>query len=315
MSAESGIKRVAVVGTGVIGASWAAYFLAQGLKVSATDPAAGASERLTEAVLRHWPTLVESGLETGASFDNLSFHDTLEAALEGAQFVQENGPERADLKLALFERMDAMLNRNVVIASSSSGLLMSDVQAACRHPERVVLGHPFNPPHLIPLVEVIGGRRTSAETIQRTLDFYRAIGKRPINPKKEVKGHIANRLQAALWREAFHLVAIGAASVSDIDDAIAYGPGLRWAVMGPFANLHLSGGEGGMRHLLDHLGGPIESWWDDLGTPVLTPELKQKVVDGIDAELATRSDTQITTERDELILAMLRAKAAAASIP
>ncbi|KLU21150.1 3-hydroxyacyl-CoA dehydrogenase [Caballeronia mineralivorans PML1(12)] len=315
MSTETGIKRVAVVGTGVIGASWAAYFLAQGLQVSATDPAPGARERLTEAVLRHWPTLVESGLETGASFDNLSFHDTLEAALEGAQFVQENGPERADLKLALFARMDAALDQNVVIASSSSGLLMSDVQAACRHPERVVLGHPFNPPHLIPLVEVIGGRRTSAETIQRTLDFYRAIGKRPINPKKEVKGHIANRLQAALWREAFHLVAIGAASVSDIDDAIAYGPGLRWAVMGPFANLHLSGGEGGMRHLLDHLGGPIESWWGDLGMPVLTPELKQKVVDGIDTELANRSDTQITTERDELILAMLRAKAAAASIP
>jgi 3-hydroxyacyl-CoA dehydrogenase len=315
MSTETGIKRVAVVGTGVIGASWAAYFLAQGLKVSATDPAPGARERLTEAVLRHWPTLVESGLETGASFDNLSFHDTLEAALEGAQFVQENGPERADLKLALFERMDAALDQNVVIASSSSGLLMSDVQAACRYPERVVLGHPFNPPHLIPLVEVIGGKRTSADTIQRTLDCYRAIGKRPINPKKEVKGHIANRLQAALWREAFHLVAIGAASVSDIDDAIAYGPGLRWAVMGPFANLHLSGGEGGMRHLLDHLGGPIESWWGDLGTPLLTPELKQKVVDGIDAELANRSDTQIATERDELILAMLRAKAAAESIP
>jgi carnitine 3-dehydrogenase len=315
MSTETGIKRVAVVGTGVIGASWAAYFLAQGLKVSATDPAPGARERLTEAVLRHWPTLVESGLATGASVDNLSFHDTLEAALEGAQFVQENGPERADLKLALFERMDTVLDQNVVIASSSSGLLMSDVQAACRHPERVVLGHPFNPPHLIPLVEVIGGKRTSADTIQRTLDFYRAIGKRPINPKKEVKGHIANRLQAALWREAFHLVAIGAASVSDIDDAIAYGPGLRWAVMGPFANLHLSGGEGGMRHLLDHLGGPIESWWGDLGTPLLTPELKQKVVDGIDAELANRSDTQIATERDELILAMLRAKAAAESIP
>jgi carnitine 3-dehydrogenase len=315
MSTETGIQRVAVVGTGVIGASWAAYFLAQGLKVSATDPAPGARERLTEAVLRHWPTLVESGLATGASVDNLSFHDTLKAALEGAQFVQENGPERADLKLALFERMDAALDQNVVIASSSSGLLMSDVQAACRYPERVVLGHPFNPPHLIPLVEVIGGKRTSAETIQRTLDFYRAIGKRPINPKKEVKGHIANRLQAALWREAFHLVAIDAASVSDIDDAIAYGPGLRWAVMGPFANLHLSGGEGGMRHLLDHLGGPIESWWGDLGTPVLTPELKQKVVDGIDAELANRSDTQITTERDQLILAMLRAKAAAASIP
>jgi carnitine 3-dehydrogenase len=312
---DTNIRRVAVVGTGVIGASWAAYFLAHGLEVSATDPAPGACERLTEAVLRHWPTLVKSGLSEGASLDNLSFHGTLEAALGGVHFVQENGPERADLKLALFERMDAALGPEVVIASSSSGLLMSDVQAACRYPERVVLGHPFNPPHLIPLVEVIGGKRTSPETIQRTLDFYRAIGKRPINPKKEVKGHIANRLQAALWREAFHLVAIGAASVSDIDDAIAYGPGLRWAVMGPFANLHLSGGEGGMRHLLEHLGGPIESWWDDLGTPVLTPELKQRVIDGIDAELMNRSDAQITMERDDLILAMLRAKAVASSIP
>lgn len=309
------IRRVAVVGTGVIGASWAAYFLAHGLEVSATDPAPGACERLTEAVLRHWPTLVKSGPSEGASLDNLSFHGTLEAALGGVHFVQENGPERADLKLALFERMDAALEPEVIIASSSSGLLMSDVQAACRYPERVVLGHPFNPPHLIPLVEVIGGKRTSPETIQRTLDFYRAIGKRPINPKKEVKGHIANRLQAALWREAFHLVAIGAASVSDIDDAIAYGPGLRWAVMGPFSNLHLSGGEGGMRHLLEHLGGPIESWWDDLGTPVLTPELKQQVIDGIDAELMNRSDAQITMERDDLILAMLRAKAVASSIP
>ena len=315
MMPDTNIRRVAVVGTGVIGASWAAYFLAQGLKVRATDPAPGACERLTEAVLRHWPTLVKSGLSEGASLDNLSFHDTLEAALAGVQFVQENGPERADLKLALFERMDAALEPEVIIASSSSGLLMSDVQAACRHPERVVLGHPFNPPHLIPLVEVIGGKRTSPETIQRTLDFYRAIGKRPINPKKEVKGHIANRLQAALWREAFHLVSIGAASVSDIDDAIAYGPGLRWAVMGPFANLHLSGGEGGMRHLLEHLGGPIENWWDDLGTPALTPELKQQVIDGIDAELMNRSDAQITVERDDLILAMLRAKAAASSIP
>lgn len=309
------IKRVAVVGTGVIGASWAAYFLARGLTVNATDPAPRAQERLIEAVLKHWPTLVESGLSAGASLDNLIFYEKLERALESVQFVQENGPERADLKLALFERMDAALDKNVIIASSSSGLLMSDVQAACRHPERVVLGHPFNPPHLIPLVEVIGGKRTSPETIQRALDFYRAIGKRPINPKKEVKGHIANRLQAALWREAFHLVAIDAASVSDIDDAIAYGPGLRWAVMGPFANLHLSGGEGGMRHLLDHLGAPIESWWNDLGTPVLTPELKQKVIDGIDAELINRSDARITAERDELILAMLRAKAAASAIP
>lgn len=315
MIANPIIRRVGVVGTGVIGASWAAYFLARGLEVSATDPAPGARERLAEAIALHWPTLVKSGLAEGASQDNLTFHASLEAALEGVQFVQESGPERIDLKRALFTRIDAALTEDVLIASSSSGLLMSDVQTACRYPQRVVLGHPFNPPHLIPLVEVIGGARTSPDAIQRAMDFYRTIGKRPINPRKEIKGHIANRLQAALWREAFHLVSIGAASVSDIDAAIAYGPGLRWAVMGPFANLHLSGGEGGMQHLLEHLGGPIESWWADLGAPALTPGLKQQVIDGIGAELAGRGAEQIATQRDDMILGMLRAKAASTSIP
>jgi carnitine 3-dehydrogenase len=309
------MRSVAVVGTGVIGASWAAYFLAHGLAVRATDPAPGARERLAAAVARHWPTLEEAGLAPGAAPQRLTFHDSLEDALDGAQFVQENGPERLDLKQALVARIDAALPADVVIASSSSGLLISDVQTACVHPQRVVIGHPFNPPHLVPLVEVVGGRLTSAATIERALAFYRAIGKRPINPRKEIPGHIANRLQAALWREAFHLVATGAASVSDIDDAIAYGPGLRWAVMGPFANLDLSGGEGGMRHLLEHLGGPIESWWADLGTPALDESVMQQVIDGTAAALAGRSPGDLAAQRDALILALLRMKAAASAIP
>ncbi|RKF50092.1 3-hydroxyacyl-CoA dehydrogenase NAD-binding domain-containing protein [Paraburkholderia fungorum] len=309
------IKQVAVVGTGVIGASWAAYFLAQGLKVSATDPSPGARERLMAAVERHWPTLEQSGLASGASISHLTFHDDLEDALHGAGFVQENGPEREDLKLELLRRIDAAVAPEVVIASSSSGLLMSRVQAACRHPERVLLGHPFNPPHLIPLVEVIGGERTSAESVERAMAFYRAIGKRPIHPRKELQGHIANRLQAALWREAFHLVSIGAASVADIDDAIAFGPGLRWAVMGPFVNLHLSGGEGGIQHTLDHLGPPMEVWWSDLGSPTLTPALIQQVVDGVKAELGSRSVASIEATRDRLIRDLLNARRDAADTP
>lgn len=309
------IEQVAVVGTGVIGASWAAYFLAQGLKVSATDPSPGARERLMAAVARHWPTLEQTGLAPGASMSNLTFHDDLEDALQGAGFVQENGPEREDLKLELLRRIDAAVDAEVVIASSSSGLLMSRVQAACRHPERVLLGHPFNPPHLIPLVEVIGGERTSAESVERAMAFYRAIGKRPIHPRKELQGHIANRLQAALWREAFHLVSIGAASVADIDDAIAFGPGLRWAVMGPFVNLHLSGGEGGIRHTLDHLGPPMEAWWDDLGSPKLTPELIQQVVDGVQAELGSRTIASIEATRDRLIRDLLNARRDAMDAP
>jgi carnitine 3-dehydrogenase len=306
------IKCIGVIGTGVIGASWAAYFLARGFDVSATDPMPGAEAKLRAAVRGHWPVLEQMGLAEGASPDRLRFSADLKEALAGVDFVQENGPEREDLKIALFRDMDALLPPRVILASSSSGLLMSVVQGACAHPGRVVLGHPFNPPHMIPLVEVIGGALTSNETIERSMAFYAAIGKRPIHARKEVKGHIANRLQAALWREAFHLVDQGVATVADIDTAIAYGPGLRWALMGPFLNLHLSGGEGGIRHLLEHLGPPIESWWADLGSPGMTEELKQKICAGVDAVLAQRAGAQLAPTRDALLVDLIEAKAGTA---
>ncbi|MFS2052447.1 3-hydroxyacyl-CoA dehydrogenase NAD-binding domain-containing protein [Variovorax sp. Varisp41] len=309
MSAAHGVRRVAVVGTGVIGASWTAYFLAQGLDVNATDPSPGAEERLRQAVAQHWPTLERFGLAAGASVDRLRFHDSLEDAVSVADFVQENGPERMDFKIELFRRMDAAAPPDAILASSSSGLAISGVQSGCAHPDRVVLGHPFNPPHLIPLVEVIGGELTSADAIERTMAFYAAIGKRPIHVKREVKGHIANRLQAALWREAFHLVEQGVASVADIDTAIAHGPGLRWAVMGPFMNLHLSGGAGGIAHVLAHLGGPIEDWWRDLGAPSMTPALKAQVSEGVAQELGARRTAELEAARDTLLLNLIRAKA------
>ncbi|QOL48912.1 3-hydroxyacyl-CoA dehydrogenase NAD-binding domain-containing protein [Massilia litorea] len=309
------IRCIGVIGTGVIGASWAAYFLARGFDVSASDPMPGAEDKLRAAVRAHWPILEQMGLAQGASADRLRFSADLEQALQGVDFVQESGPEREDLKLALFRDMDGLLPGRVILASSSSGLLMSKVQEACFHPERVVLGHPFNPPHMIPLVEVIGGALTSAETVERTMAFYAAIGKRPIHVRKEVPGHIANRLQAALWREAFHLVEQGVATVADVDTAIAYGPGLRWALMGPFMNLHLSGGEGGIRHMLDHLGGPIESWWDDLGTPRITEELKLQLAAGVEAALAGRDGAQLAPTRDALLARLLEAKAGTDKLP
>ena len=312
---RSAVRRVAVVGTGVIGASWVAYFLARGLEVSATDPMPGAQQKLREAVARHWPSLEVLGLAPGASQQRLRFCERLEDALEGADFVQENGPEREDLKIALFQRMDAALPAHVILASSSSGLLMSKVQAACVHPQRVVLGHPFNPPHLIPLVEVIGGALTSPEAVQAALAFYTAIGKKAIHVRKEVKGHIANRLQAALWREAFHLVEQGVASTEDVDTAIAYGPGLRWALMGPFMNLDLSGGEGGIGHLLDHLGPPIESWWADLGTPAITASLKATLREGVAQQMQGKSAVDIAAERDQLLVKLLAAKSQTRFIP
>ncbi|HUH87256.1 MAG TPA: 3-hydroxyacyl-CoA dehydrogenase NAD-binding domain-containing protein [Pusillimonas sp.] len=309
------VQRVAVVGTGVIGASWTAYFLAQGLDVDATDPSPGAEQRLRETVARLWPSMEHMGLRPGASQDRLRFFAELEDALKEADFVQENGPENEALKIELFQRMDAALAPNIVLASSSSGLLISKVQSACRHPQRVVLGHPFNPPHLVPLVEVIGGEQTSEEVLKFTMDFYASIGKRPIHPRKEVKGHIANRLQAALWREAFNLVDQGVATVHDIDVAIAHGPGLRWALLGPFMNLHLSGGQGGIEHLLDHLGGPIEDWWKDLGSPSMTPELKRKVAEQVREVLAGNDEAKFVPERDRLLLDLIAAKRESGKLP
>ena len=308
------VRRVAVVGTGVIGASWAAWFLAQGLDVDATDPSPGAETRLREAVAQHWPTLERFGLAQGASMERLRFHASLEDAVREADFVQENGPERLDFKIDLFRRMDAAAPLHAILASSSSGLTVSGMQSGCAHPDRGVLGHPFNPPHLIPLVEVIGGERTSADAVERAMAFYAAIGKRPIHVKREVKGHIANRLQAALWREAFHLVDQGVASVADIDTAISQGPGLRWAVMGPFMNLHLSGGAGGIAHVLAHLGGPIEDWWKDLGSPLMTAQLKQQVTEGVAEELGERHESELERTRDNLLLNLIRAKSASGTL-
>jgi carnitine 3-dehydrogenase len=306
--AEANITRAACIGAGTIGASWAANFLFQGLDVVASDPAPEGEAFLRRYVANAWPILAQIGRPApGASPERLRFVRDPVAALDGAEFVQESGPEREDLKIDLFQRLDAALPAGAILASSSSGFLVSALQSRCRHPERCVLGHPFNPPHLIPLVEVVGGAKTAAATIARTLAFYRQVGKRPIHIKKEVKGHVANRLQAALWREAVHLVVEGVASVEDVDAAIAHGPGLRWALMGPHLTFALAGGEGGMKHFMEHLAVPMQGWWDDLGDPRLTPEVQRKVVDGVADEMAGRSVRDIASWRDRALVEVLGA--------
>jgi 3-hydroxyacyl-CoA dehydrogenase len=312
---ESGVGSIAVVGCGVIGASWAALFLARGFDVAATDPAPGAEDRLRAVVDAAWPALERIGLAEGASRDRLRFDSDLASAVKDADFVQENGPERLDVKRDLIARIDAGARDDVLIASSTSGILISEFQDAARRPDRVFLGHPFNPPHLIPLVEVVGGRLTSPATIDRAMSFYLSIGKKAIHIRREMKGHVANRLQAALWREAFHLVEQGVATVADIDAAIAHGPGLRWALLGPFLNLHLSGGAGGMAHTIDHLGPPMESWWRDLGQSVSTQAVKAEAVAGVADELKGRSFAEMIRQRDDLLLSLLAAKAKADQIP
>ena len=308
------IQRVAVVATGVIGAAWATYFLARGLDVAATDPAPGAEDALRRAVEAQWPAMEAMDLAPGASPDRLRFAASLGEAVAEAQFVQENGPERLDLKRDLFRRLDEAAPADTVLATSSSTITISEIQGACaRHPERVVLGHPFNPAHLVPLVEVAGGRATSAGVVERALAFYRAIGKHPIHLRREVRGHVANRLQAALWQEAFHLVSSGVASVADVDAAIAHGPGLRWALLGPFLNLHLSGGAGGIGELF---GKPLwqatEGMWRDLGSVSVDAELGRKVAGGVAEELdALGGREEVERRRDQALLALLRLKAEA----
>jgi carnitine 3-dehydrogenase len=301
------VRRVAVVGTGVIGASWAALFLAHGLDVVATDPAPGAEKRLRADVAAAWPTVAPV---EGASQDRLTFTPDPADAVAEADFVQENGPEREDVKHDLVAVLDGAARPDVVIASSSSGMLPTAIARGCpHHPERLLVGHPFNPPHLIPLVEVVPGERTSEDAIERALAFYSALGKRPIRLRQEVPGHVANRLQAALWQEAYSLVERGVATVADIDAAIANGPGLRWAILGPFANKHLSGGDGGLAHDLEHLGPPTERWWRDLRQVTLTPQLIATLVAGVDEELAGIARADLVARRDAVLIALLAAKA------
>jgi 3-hydroxyacyl-CoA dehydrogenase len=312
---DTGVERVAIVGAGVIGSSWAALYLAQGFDVIATDPAPGAEGRLRALVQSFWPALQRLGLAAGASTGRLAFEPDIAAAVKGAGFVQENGPERVDIKRQMIAAIDGAVGADTIIATSSSGILISDIQDAARHPERVLLGHPFNPPHLIPLVEVVGGKLTSPQAIQRVLAFYKAVGKKPIHLRREVKGHVANRLQAALFREAFYLVDQGVATVADIDTAIAQGPGLRWALLGPFLNLHLSGGAGGIAYFIDHLGPALESWWPDLGDITLSAKVRGEAIAGVDDELKGFSLAEMTRQRDDVLLSLMALKAKSDQLP
>jgi 3-hydroxyacyl-CoA dehydrogenase len=309
-------RRVVVIGAGVIGAGWAAMFLSRGLDVVAFDPAPGAEQRLRVAIDGAWPALVRIGLADGADPARLRFADTVAEAVADAQFVQESGPEDADLKRTLLAELDAATPTDAPIVSSSSGLMPSQLQAMCAiAPERVLVGHPFNPAYLIPLVEVVPGRRTDPAVTRTCVSFYTHLGKRPILVHREVPGHLTNRLQAALWREAYSLVERGVATVADIDAAIAHGPGLRWALLGPLMNQHLSGGPGGLAHTLEHLGPPTQAWMDDLGQPRLTPDLVDALVAGIHEELRGVDQARMVAERDELLVLLIQQKRRRTALP
>ncbi|HEU4822492.1 MAG TPA: 3-hydroxyacyl-CoA dehydrogenase NAD-binding domain-containing protein [Nitrososphaeraceae archaeon] len=309
MSLNKQVRRIAIIGTGVIGASWAAQYLARGFDVIATNPDPNAESKLGKAIDAAWKELTIIGLSPGATRDRLTFTSNMKEALSEADFVQENAPERPDFKIKLFAEIDDATPSDSIIASSSSGITMSVIQSGCKHPERCVIGHPFNPPHVIPLVEVVGGDKTSPEAIHQAIAFYAAIGKKPIHLRKELPGHAANRLQAALYREVVYLIEQGILSVEDADAAVSWGPGLRWGVMGPSLLWHLGGGEGGIRHFMEHLMDPLAAMMKTLGNPELTGELKQTITQGVLREAGNRSVEQLAQEESEMLLGLLRLRA------
>jgi 3-hydroxyacyl-CoA dehydrogenase len=308
------VTKVAVIGTGGIGASWAAYFLAQGLTVHAHDPRSDGAQQLRNQIALFWDAVPKvSGIGTDDPFARLHWSPDVEGAVASAQFVQENGPESIELKRTLLARMSAAAPADAILATSSSSLLISDIQVAATHPERVVLGHPFSPPHLVPLVEVAGGDQTSEKAIAEAIGFYRAIGKSPVRLNREVIGHIANRLQAAVWREAYHLIASGLASAEDVDGAITNGPGLRWAVLGPCAVQHASGGSGGIRSTLSHMGPAMNAIVADLYAGPLTPEMFEAVIASTEEAAHGRTPEELVRTRDAALVRVLHAKQEAPS--
>jgi 3-hydroxyacyl-CoA dehydrogenase len=268
-----------------------------------------AESKLRKDIDAAWKELTIIGLSPGATRDRLTFTSNMKEALSEADLVQENAPERPDFKIKLFAEIDDATPSDSIIASSSSGITMSVIQSGCKRPERCVIGHPFNPPHMIPLVEVVGGNKTSPEAIKQAMAFYAAIGKKPIHLRKELPGHAANRLQAALYREVVYLIEQGILSVEDADAAVSWGPGLRWGVMGPSLLWHLGGGEGGIRHFMEHLMDPLAAMMKTLGNPELTGELKQTITQGVLREAGNRSVEQLAQEESEMLLGLLRLRA------
>ena len=282
------ITQVGLVGGGVIGIGWAIRCLANGLDVSMTDPAPGTEERTRESIKRTWPTMEQVGLAADASMDRFSFHASIEAAVGNADFVHENVPEREDVKTAVIAEISRHVSPQSIISSSSSGLLPSRIQAAAEVPDRVIIGHPFSPLYILPLVELVGGERTSSEAIAKAAGYYKRIGMRPLHVRNEIEAYIGDRLQEALWHEALHLVNDGVATIPEIDAAITGGPGLRWAFMGIAMGWHVASGEGGMRVNMKHFAPTLELPWTKLKAPTFTDRLNDLVVEGCEMEQGDR---------------------------
>ena len=301
------LQAIGVVGGGLIGMSWASLFLARGMTVIVVDPRPEAETQLRQFVAEAWPKLQALGLTTSDSIRQAEFTSDF-SRLSEIEFVQENGPDRIEIKCELIRQLERVVGPEVVIASSTSSLLASELQSGARHPGRILVGHPMNPPHLVPMVELVAGRQTSAESLQTAEAFYLQMQRVTIRVQQEVVGHLANRLTSALYREAVHLAAEGIASVADIDKAITYGPGMRWALLGPHLTYHLGGGTGGYQAYLEHLGPTQEARWQEHGSPSLTEEVKALLVAGLQKELAGQDQATLAQRRDDALVELYKLK-------
>ena len=299
-------KIVSIVGTGVIGAGWAARFLANGYIVKAYDPKKQSLNQLKINVKIAFKSLKKIGLNKKASLSNLKIYTELSKALEETTFVQENAPENEKIKKDILQKVDLLVNKNVIIASSSSGLLPSKIQLKCLHPERVLIGHPFNPVYLLPLVEIVGGKKTKPKFLKLAKTFYENVGMKPLMVKKEIEGYVSDRLQEALWRESLHIIKDGIATTQEIDDAIVYGPGLRWSFMGVCLTFHLAGGEMGMKHMLEQFGPALKLPWTKLKAPSLTPKLKKLMITGTKKQADKFSIKDLEEQRDIFLIEIMK---------
>lgn len=309
MAYRTDIKNILIIGAGLIGSSWAAFFLAKGFNVTVSDPDPEVEPKVMAYINAFWPNLTKLGLAANASAHNIRFVSELTEALKGTDFVLEQGPEKESLKRSLFKQIDDLLDTDILIASSSSGIPISVIAADCvRAPQRCLIAHPFNPPHIIPLVELVGGSRTDKEAIDAADAFFSGLGKVCVRLKKEVPGHAANRIAASLFREVVSLVEQDVLSVEDVDKALTWGPGLRWGVMGQILLYHLGGGRGGMKHYFEQFGDAMQHTWEILQTPQLDDKLQAKIIAGIDDYIGNQTIAEIEEKRDDVLINLIQTR-------
>jgi carnitine 3-dehydrogenase len=298
----SSIKNIAVIGIGVIGTGWIIRFLYNQKKIKVYDPNLEQKKNLLKEIKRVEPALRKIYKKKINLSKQLEFSDSLEEAVQNADLIQENAPENETLKKNLIKEISQYSKINSIIASSSSGLLPSKIQSKCKNPKRLIIAHPFNPVYLLPLVELVAGKQTDKKFINQANMFYSNIGMKTLILKKELPGYLSDRLQESMWRESLHIINEGYASTQDLDDAIIYGPGLRWSLMGTFLTFHLAGGKMGMAHMLEQFGPALKLPWTKLKAPTLNNKLKNKIINGTKKQSKNRSVENLSNLRDNFLI-------------